>query len=159
MSPFADKPDLWLTAHVQRMALSEYASKIQAVVKGFLVRRRLDKERNAKDLVDNVIQRLLQPKNQSVTSILSNLGLDDLAITLPPAQLCLDNQDLALHRQNLLWHACITLRLTGKGDHIQDLQWADYHERARAVQAQYPPAPPETPVPSLWDRVKKTIWG
>ena len=164
MSPFADKPELWLTSHVKRVNLFEPASKIQAVVKGYLVRRRL---RTEGDPVDEAINRLLHPRDQSVVGILTETGLGDLVPLLPSARVCLEDNDLAIRRHRVLWDAFLSLRLTGQANRVQDLSWADYHERTLALAAHHPPPPssqpfsprPATPPPTLWKRLVKSVWG
>ena len=49
MSPFAHQQELWLTAHLQRLVQRDLAIKIQAVVRGFLIRRRQEKKRRLSD--------------------------------------------------------------------------------------------------------------
>lgn len=167
MSPFADKPELWLTSHIRRLSLEEPATKIQAVVKGFLVRHRQEQQRNADALLGDVLRRLTQPKDVSVVGLMRSLGLDTWADGLPTAEECIMNPEAANRRREALWHAGISLRLTGQGSSVQDLEWADYHERSKALYAHPPPPPPDsasphvdTPVPdTLWLRLMKIMWG
>jgi hypothetical protein len=171
MSPFADKPELWLTSHIRRLSLEEPATKIQAVVKGYLVRKRQEEQRNADALLGDILRRLTQPKNVSVVGLMRELNLDTWADGLPTAEECIADPEAANRRREALWHAGIALRLTGQGAFLQDLEWADYHERSKALYAHPPPPPPpsdsspfsprpDTPVAdSLWARLKKAIWG
>ncbi len=165
MSPFANKPELWLTSHVRRVSFYEPASKIQAVVKGHLVRRRLRRDReNA--AVDEAIRRLLQPPEHTVETLLVKLGLEDTLPYLPSATVCAEDYTYSLRRRDVLRGVCLTLRLTGRSKYIEEIEWADYHQRSRASAARYPTLPPHSPPPdsppppaSLWKRFKQAIWG
>ncbi len=177
MSPFANSPHLWLTGHLQRLHYEEHIVKIQAVARGFLIRRRQEKERNAQSVLDDVIRRLLQPKDTSVVGLMRSLGLDIWANNLPTAEECVMNFEASERRRQALWHAGISLRLNGQSQHLQDLQWADYHERSRALNSCKPPpqvfplrevvvdsteerpATPRQAPPTFWSRIFKTIWG
>jgi len=137
MSPFANSPDLWLTGHLFRLHQIDQAIKIQAIVRGFLIRRH---------------QKQQQPVTLATT--LKRYGLDVWAYDLPTAAQALQNTQLDRRRQDALWHARISLRLTGRADQIPDLEWADYHERSRVLQ---PKAHVDTPQ-SLWEKVMKLVW-
>ena len=160
MSPFANSPQLWLTAHVQRVHLYEPATKIQAVVRGYLYRRGVEKERNAQAVLRDVLYRLQVPPNPlSLVDTMRKLGLDIWADRMPNAADCLLHRELADYRQNLLWNAGISLRLTGQSQHIADLQWADYHERNRALQDLRAFREAQIHPESMWTKVKKFFWG
>ena len=184
MSPFANSPHLWLTGHLYRLRCEEHATKIQAIVRGYIVRRRQEKERNAQSVIDDVIRRLLfPPKDTSVVGLMYRLGLDIWANNLPTAEECLYSQEAAERRRNALWHAGISLRLNGQGHHLQDLEWADYHERGLALAnakpspAVFSPRPavtlrsvvvhpsdarvdtPRPSTPSFWSRLYKSVFG
>lgn len=166
MSPFTDTPHLWLTGHLHRLQKQEHTTKIQALVRGYLVRRRQEKERQAQALIDDVIRRLTQPREHvAVIPLMLRLGLQTWAETMPSADACIGNPALDQRRREALWHAGIALRLTGQGHWIQELEWADYHERSQALRALPPPShpsPPPTPQPqtpplSFWKRLFKFL--
>ena len=169
MSPFADTPHLWLTAHLQRIKSQEHVVKFQALVRGHLVRRRQEKKRNADAFIDDVIRRLTQPRDPvSLDSLMRRLGLDVWADSLPTAEESIQNPEASQRRRDALWHAGICLRLKGEGHWIQELEWADYHERSRALTASLPPPPPtppptppapQTPPLSFWPRLFHCIIG
>jgi hypothetical protein len=170
MSPFTNTPELWLTAHLHRLRCEEHVVKIQAVVRGFLLRRRQAKKQSAESVIDDVIRRLLLPKDTSVVGLMRNLGLDIWANNLPTAEEAISNPEASERRRQALWHAGISLRLNGQGHHLKDLEWADYHERSLALSASKPPPDifsprhgstplPTTPPSSLWSRILKSIWG
>jgi hypothetical protein len=157
MSPFANSPELWLTGHIRRLSQEEQATKIQAVTRGYLVRRRQEKERNADDLILDVITRLQPPAHSlSLAELMYAMGLDTWADGLPSAADALKFPHIADKRREAIWHASIVLRLTGRSDLIKDLEWADYYERGRALQAVHEL---EINPPSLWDRFTKLVWG
>lgn len=150
MSPFANTPHLWLSGHLTRLAQADQAVKIQAVARGYLVRRRLEKEQTTPIR--------LQPPERPVTlaDAMRQLGLGTWANALPTAIEALDDLELAKRRQDALWHAGIALRLSGRAELIPDLEWADYHERSSALRAR---EDVETPSVSLWDRFRRSILG
>ena len=157
MSPFANSPHLWLTGHLRRLSQEEQAVKIQAVMRGYLVRRRREKHRNAEAVILDVLRHLQQPAHTlSLAELMYAMGLDTWAAGLPSAADALKHPELADRRRDAIWHASICLRLMGKSDLIQDLQWADYHERGRALQAAH-----EALIrpPTLWERLVKYVWG
>jgi hypothetical protein len=140
MSPFAETPHLWLTGHLQRLHQIDQAIKIQALARGYLARCRLEKQ---------------QAQPVTLAETLNRFGLDVWAQDLPTAAEALQDMDLDRKRQDALWHARVSLRLTGRADHIQDLESADYHERSRVLQETTIRV--DTPA-SFWDRVKKFVW-
>ena len=150
MSPFANTPHLWLSGHLTRLAQADQAVKIQAVARGYLVRRRLEKERATPSGLQ------VPERHLGLAETLCHLGLDTWANALPTASEALDDLELARRRQDALWHAGIVLRLTGRSDYIQDLESADYHEHSAALRAR---EVIETPSVSLWDRFKQSILG
>lgn len=165
MSPFANQQELWLTGHLTRMTQNEKATKIQAVARGFLLRRKQEKERNAIAVIDDAIRRLQVPKEPvSVIVLMRHLRLDYWADTLPSAFHAVQDPNARAQRDACIWHAGIALRLTGQGQYVQDLQWADYHERYSALQMiqaiRLQNTEPEPAIqPSFWARFTKMIWG
>lgn len=172
MSPFANSPHLWLTSHLHRLHVQDHITKIQALVRGYLVRRRRQKQRRAQALIDDVIRGLARPREPvALVPLMQRLGLHAWAETMPTAEECLSNSEADQRRRDALWHAGISLRLTGKGQWIQELEWADYHERSRALYDSLPPPPPSPPTPepqipgpqtpplSFWGRFFKHIVG
>lgn len=170
MSPFADTPHLWLTGHLARLQAQEHLVKIQALVRGHLVRRRQEKKRNAEAVIDDVLRRLIPPAEPvEVLALLTKLGLDVYTEDLPTAQECLRNPEADQRRRAALWNAGIVLRLTGRSSLIPDVEWADYHERCRAFYVSSPPPPPPSPPPtppapqtpplSFWSRLFHRIVG
>ena len=157
MSPFAKSPEYWLTGHLRRLAQQDEIVKIQAVCRGFLVRRRQEKERNARAVLHDVLSRLQYPTHtHSLQEMLMKMGFDTWAYNLPSAADALDSETAANQRRDAIWNASICLRLTGKSHLIADLQWADYHERGRALQAA---ADFHNRTETMWSRFKKHIWG
>lgn len=159
MSPFAHSPELWLTGHLNRLVQVEKAIQIQAVCRGFLVRRREQKKTNADEIILNVI-RNLQPPPPAVTlkEVLLRHGLGVWAAGLPTALEAFQNLEAGKRRQEALWHACICLRLKGQGEFVEELEWADYHERAQVLQELRTPTPDpsdEAHTETLWQRLKK----
>ncbi len=160
MSPFTHQQELWLTQHLERLVQHEKATQIQAVARGFLVRHRQEKDRKAKALVDNAIRNLMVPKEPvSVRALMVTLQLHPWADTLPSAEQALMNLDARAIRDSHIWHASMSLRLTGQSQYIQQLQWADYHERYQALCLLRDPEPVISSTPSFWGRVTKWIWG
>ena len=157
MSPFANSPHLWLTGHLRRLSQEEQAVKIQAVMRGYLVRRRREKERNAEAVILDVLRHMQHPVHSlSLAELMYAMDLGTWADGLPSAAAALDFPHIAEKRREAIWHASICLRLTGRSHLIPDLQWADYHERGRALQAAH-----EALIrpPTLWDRFVKYVWG
>ncbi len=157
MSPFANSPHLWLTGHLHRLSQQEQAVKIQAVMRGYLVRRRREKHLNAEAVILDVLRHLQQPAHTlSLAELMYAMGLDTWANDLPSAADALKHPELTERRRDAIWHASNILRLTGRGHMVSDLQWADYHERGRALEAAHDAlAHP----PSLWQRITKFVWG
>lgn len=152
MSPFANQPQLWLTSHIQRLHQTDQATKIQSVVRGHLARLR--KERKQKKL-SKVAQYLLTSSSYStLAEAMSAFGLTEMTYSLPTAKQALDFSHMDESRRSVLWHAKIALRIKGIPEHIMDLEWADYRERAAALTAK----PVETPKPSLFSRLFKLPW-
>jgi hypothetical protein len=150
MSPFSNSPDLWLTGHLRRLHQIDQVTKIQAVVRGFLIRRHQQKK------YEDVILRLQPPaKPVCLVDLMRQLRLDVWADQLPSAVDALHDPAVAQKRRDLLWHAGIALRLTGQGAYVTDLEWADYHERSKAL------AHLDIHVhqDSLWERFKKLFLG
>lgn len=145
MSPFADKPELWLTGHLQRLHTEENTRKIQAVVKGFLYRRR--SQRKEAESLDN-----LQPL--TVAEFLRTHGLATLANMCPSKDECLSDSHLNGTRQECLFHAKITLRLLGKSHLVSELEWCDYHEGRGALDAHQ-----TNKQESLWTTLTKFVLG
>lgn len=143
MSPFANTPELWLTAHLHRQKQQEHIVKIQAVVKGFLVRRKT-----------NVHLRLSIPPPQTLQSLMLKHGLQPWADLMPSAKEAVLDEEASKKRQEYLFHATMTLRLLGKVRFVQDLEWADYHERAKAMHELYDVG---SPVETLWKKFKKAF--
>lgn len=160
MSPFADSPELWLTGHLQRLVQAEKAIQIQAVCRGFLVRRHHEKRTNAEHIITEVL-RNLQPPPQTVTlkEVLLRHGLGTWAAGLPSAAEGYKNLEAAKRRQEALWHASICLRLKGQGELVQELEWADYHERCQVLDEMRTPTPSsdEEHTMTLWQRLKKLM--
>ncbi len=157
MSPFANSPHLWLTDHIRRLSQEEQATKIQAVMRGYLVRRRRE-EKQRTDAVFQEVYDNLQPANHTLTlaELMYASGLDTWADGLPTAAEALRDSEAATRRKEALWHASNLLRLVGRSQVVPDLEWADYHERCRAIRAsQQALAEPS----SLWNRLVKLITG
>ena len=152
MSPFANQPELWLTSHIQRLHQTDHATKIQAVVRGYITRRR--KERKQKKL-SKTNQYLLTPASYTtLAEAMIAFGLTEMTYSLPTAKQALDFYHMDESRRSVLWHAKIALRIKGLPEHVMDLEWADYRERAAALTAK----PVETPKPSLFSRLFKLPW-
>lgn len=152
MSPFVNSPHLWLTAHLRRLEQEECMPKIQAVARGFLVRRRQDKQR----LIKETEKRLQPPANPvSLANTLGTLNLGMWAAGLPTATEALRLPEAEAKRREAIRNASICLRFLGKSDLIPDIEWADYHERAAALRdicdATINPG-------SMWSRFKKLVW-
>ena len=152
MSPFANSPHLWLTAHLRRLEQQEHVPKIQAVARGFLVRRRQDKQR----LIKETEERLQSPSNPvSRANTLVSLNLGMWAAGLPTATEALRLPEADAKRREAMRNASICLRFLGKSHLIPDIEWADYHERAAALRdtcdATINPG-------SMWSRFKKFVW-
>jgi hypothetical protein len=157
MSPFANSPHLWLTSHIRRLSETEQVTKIQAVTRGYLVRRRREKELNADAVILDVMRHMQQPTHTlSLAELMYAMGLDTWATGLPSAADALKNPELTQQRRDAIWHASICLRLTGRGHMVSDLEWADYHERGRALQAAHEAA---TNPPTLWARFINYLWS
>ncbi len=157
MSPFANSPHLWLTGHLRRLSQEEQAVKIQAVIRGYLIRRRREKNRNAEAVIQDVISRLQPPAHSlSLAELMYAMGLDTWADGLPTAAMGLKFPHLAEKRREAIWHSSIVLRLTGRSELIKDLEWADYYERGRALQAADDAL---NQPPTLWERFVKYVWG
>ena len=161
MSPFTHQQELWLTGHIQRLAHQEQAVKIQAIARGFLVRRRREKKEKADRVLNDVLRRLQVPRQPvSVVELMRQLGLEQWIAMLPTADMAVRDWEARAVRERILWNACISLRMTGQSDSVADLQWADYHERYRALQATVQIEEPGNPAPrSMWSRFTQWIWG
>ena len=156
MSPFANQPELWLTGHIQRLHQTDQATKIQSVVRGHLTRLR--RERKQKKKLSKAAQYLLTPPSyNTLAEAMNAFGLDEMTYSLPTAKQALDFPHLDESRRSVLWHAKIALRLQGLSEHIMDLEWADYRERAAALAAK-PVEPVEPSKPSLFSRLFKLPW-
>ncbi len=154
MSPFADKPELWLTRHLQRQIEEEKAIKIQSAVKGFLHRRRSDR---LKETVIILVKRLEPPKDPiTVPQFLRKHGLSTWAEMCPTKEEALMNLDKNKERLDAIWHAKNTLRLMGKSELITELEWCDYHEESQALKDLYYGKPKEE---SFWTKLTKLILG
>jgi hypothetical protein len=154
MSPFADKPELWLTGHLERQKHQEVVVKIQAVVKGFLQRRR-----STEDSIAIAIDNLQPSKNPiTVPEFLRLHGLTVWADACPPIHEALLDGEANTKREECLWHAKVTLRLQGKAKFIPDLEWYDYHERNQAILPLAPGTPREKE-DSLWAKLTKLVLG
>lgn len=137
MSSFADSPHLWLTGHLKRQKQQEHIVKIQAVVKGFLVRKRS--------------RPLKIPQPSSLQELMRHHGLTVWADACPSVKDALLSEKAAKERQECLLHATITLYLLNKGHYVQDLEWADYHERAQASYTV------ERPIETMWEKFKQML--
>jgi hypothetical protein len=142
MSPFAETPHLWLTNHLERQKQNEHVIKIQAVAKGFLVRRRQSQRINA-----------ALPAVSLHDFMMCN-GLRVWAEMCPDAKEACLNEVAAKKRQECISNAKITLRLLNKADSILHLEWAEYHERCQAFHELYDVG---SPIESLWQKFKKTV--
>jgi len=92
MSPFANSPHLWLTAHLHRIHCKEHLVKIQALVRGYLVRRQQQKERKLKAITNDILRSLAQPRESvALVPLMRRLGLHVWADTLPSAEECIQN--------------------------------------------------------------------
>lgn len=157
MSPFTDSPHLWLTGHLNRLAQVEHATKIQAVCRGFLVRRRQQKNQTADHIILDVIRNLEPPPARvTLKEVLFRYGLGVWAAGLPTAAESYKSLEAAKRRQEAIWHASICLRLKGQAEFVQELEWADYHERAQVLQELRTPTPTADD-DSLWARLKH-LW-
>lgn len=155
MSPFHNSPHLWLTGHLHRLHQADQIVKIQALVRGFLHRRRHQKQQDAKALINDVLSRLQPPKQPvCLVELMRQLGLGIWADQMPSAVDALHDPALADKRRDLLWHAGISLRLTGQAAYVRDLEWSDYHERALALKT----LDVHVHQDNLWDRFKKVFW-
>lgn len=143
MSPFADTPHLWLTGHLERQKRHEEVVKIQAAVKGFLVRRRSTLHLQAK-----------APPPKGLHELMRHHGLTIWANVCPSAKEAAADLEQAKKRQECILHATMTLRLLGKTRYIQDLEWADYHERANAF---HELCDVGSPVESIWKKFRNAI--
>ena len=143
MSPFANTPHLWLTGHLHRQKQQEHAVKIQAAVKGFLVRRRssLSLEEKA-------------PPPKGLHDLMRHHGLTIWANVCPSAKEAALDLEQAKKRQECIFHATMTLRLLGKTRFVKDLEWADYHERAKAFQELCDVG---SPIESIWKKFKRSM--
>jgi hypothetical protein len=158
MSPFADNPDLWLTGHLQRQIQDENARKIQALIRGFLYRRRCERK-NAESLGDFICalkDKLQSPKSSvTVAEFLRKHGLSTWADMCPSKYDCLSDSNLNSKRKECLFHAKVSLRLLGKSHLVPDLEWCDYHEARRALEKFRGINQPE----SLWTTLIKLVLG
>ncbi len=135
MSPFHETPELWLTSHIQRLHKQEQAIKIQAVARGFLGRARAERRRKAKAKAYKQSLSHHTPSHPiTVAEFLSALYLQQYAQNLPTAEEALQKQEASDLRHEAIWNASIVLRFTGRAKYIEQLQWADYHERHHALQ-------------------------
>lgn len=152
MSPFADKPELWLTGHLQRQIEEEKAVKIQAAFKGFLQRRK-----SLKDSIAILVKRLEPSKNpMTVQQFMRKHGLATWAEMCPSKEAALMNLDKNKERQDAIWHAKNTLRLMGNTELITELEWCDYHEESKALVTLSYGKPQEE---SVWTKLTKLILG
>ena len=157
MSPFSEQPELWLTGHIQRLHQTDQATKIQAVIRGYIARRR--KERKQKKL-NKTAKYLLTPSSyNTLAEAMEAFGLDEMAYSLPTAKQALDFYHMDECRRSVLWHAKIALRIKGLPEHVMDLEWADYRERAAALKEK----PVETSTStststSFFSRLFKLAW-
>jgi hypothetical protein len=153
MSPFAKSPHLWLTEHLRRIEQQEGVPKIQALVRGFLARRRQQKKLRAAALIKEAEQRI-QTREQpvSLADTLVRLNLSLWAEGLPTATEALQSEEIADKRRGAIRHASICLRFLGQSHLIPDIEWADYHERAAALRGTIHPD-------NMWSRFTKRVWG
>ncbi len=159
MSPFADKPELWLTGHLQRQMEEEKAVKIQAVVKGFLQRRKSlpSEKKSLKDSIAILVKRLEPPKNpMTLQQFLRKHGLASWADICPSKEEALMSLSKNKERQDCIWHAKNTLRLMGKTELITELEWCDYHEESQTLMDLYYGKSEDE---SLWTKLTKLILG
>lgn len=159
MSPFADKPELWLTSHLQRQKQEEQVVKIQAVVKGFLYRRRQQRLslESIGQYIKDITKWLEPPKNPvSVPDFLRQHGLGTWADMCPSKEDALCSVEASDKRRECLWHAKNTLRLLGKAQLISELEWHDYHDTRRALDFL---ATGKKPEESLWSKLTKLVLG
>ena len=143
MYPFANTPHLWLTDHLERQKQQEHIVKIQAAAKGFLVRRRSRLRLQAR-----------APPSSTLEELLREHGLAVWADACPSATEAVLDEDRSKERQECLLHASMTLRLLNKMPVIQELEWADYHERTKAFHKLYDVG---SPVESIWQKFRTTL--
>jgi hypothetical protein len=159
MSPFANSPELWLTNHLQRQIQNEKIVKIQAVAKGFLTRRRSQREahKSLEESIEILVERLQPPKNpKTLAELMRHHRLDVWADQCPPASEAVVSMEANKQREACLFNAKITLRLRGESKYVPDLEWADYHERSKALHALWDVGSPNE---NLWTRFKKYVLG
>ena len=160
MSPFANTPHLWLTSHLNRLVEIENATKIQAVCRGFLVRRRQERHQSAEEFILQVIRKFQTPApTATLKECLERHGLSVWAEGLPTAEEGYKTLEAGKRRQEAIWHASITLRLKGQGELVEELERADYHECQRVLSELRTPTPPaETAATdTLWQRLQN-LW-
>jgi hypothetical protein len=149
MSPFTNSPHLWLTGHLRRLEQQEGVPKIQALVRGFLVRCRQQKKRRAAALI-KCLQ--VPPESVSLSDTLVKLNVGLWAVGIPTAAEALQSEEAAEKRREAIRHASICLRFLGQSHLIPDIEWADYHERAAALRGTIHPK-------KIWSRFTKRVWG